>query len=102
MNWLIIIMFAVALFFLFKASKLKKKIILIIVLVLLLFFYLSYSSVTSGHEINYKSFSGIAKGTSLYFNWLGQVFNNFKGLTGHAVDMEWNLNNSNNSISIDE
>lgn len=95
MNWVIILVLGVVMYFVFfRAKHLKQRITIGIVVMLLLFFYISYSKVTQDQDINYKSVVGIEKAAKLYFSWLGSAFGNLRGLTGNAVKMDWGLNST--------
>lgn len=100
MNLLIIIVFAILIYFLvFKASHTKQKVTWLIIILFILFLYISYTEVTKEFSLNYNSIDGIEKGVQLYFSWLGNAFNNIKGLSGNAVNMDWSLHQNNTANS---
>jgi len=93
MNWVILLVLGIVIYFVFfRAKHLKEKISIGVIVMLLLFFYISYSKVTQDSNINYKSVAGIEKAAKLYFSWLGAAAGNLKGLTGNAVKMDWGSN----------
>ena len=92
MNWLIIIVLIALAFFFLRVKHVKHKVFLIIIIVVLLFFYTTGSQILAKQNINWKSAAGIEQGLKLYFSWLGGVFDNLKVLTANAIKMEWNPN----------
>jgi len=94
MNWLIVAILIVLAFIFLRISHMKHKLFLIIIIMFLLFFYTTGSSVLSGQNVDWKSFSGIEKAFKVYFSWLGGVFGNLKVLTTNAIKMNWDLGNS--------
>ena len=89
MNWIIIIILLILVFAFLKMRHIKHKFIAIFIIILLIFFYTSASSLFSGQNIDWKSFSGLEKASHLYFSWLANSFSNLKSLTGNAVKMDW-------------
>ncbi len=74
--------------------KVKHQIWAVVVITLLLFAYISFTFVLKDREIDYKSPSGLFQATKVYFFWLGNVFGNFKLITGNAFHMNWGVNES--------
>lgn len=93
MNWLIIVILIALAFFFLRMKHTRHKIFMVFVILLLLFVYLTSSRVLTGQSINWKSIAGIETATKLYFSWLGSVFDNFKTVAGNAMKMDWKLNN---------
>jgi uncharacterized membrane protein len=96
MNLFIVIALIVLLVVFLKVKHMNQRLSAIIIVVLLLFFYVSYSKVTEDQEIDYKSASGVEKGARLYFTWLGNLFDNFRTITGNAINMDWTGNETKN------
>jgi uncharacterized membrane protein (DUF373 family) len=92
LNWIIIIGLILLAFAFLRVKHLKHKVTAVLLILLILFLYTSFSSVISEKGINLKSSAGIESALRIYFNWLGHAFSNFKSLTGNAVKMEWNIN----------
>ena len=66
---------------------------MIILVLIFLFFYITASKVLAGQNLSWRSFSDVEKGIKMYFSWIGSVAGNFKSLTGHAVNMNWENQN---------
>ena len=82
----------VAVWVLIEIKRFKHKIFAIFLIVLILFTYLSFSYTLSGHDINFKSVTGLEEAGKLYFVWLGSMFNNMKAITTNAIKMDWKGN----------
>tara|TARA_Y100000310_G_scaffold189913_1_gene189875 strand:- start:140 stop:439 length:300 start_codon:yes stop_codon:yes gene_type:complete len=94
MNLVIIAALVVLAFIFLRAKHMKHKIYLILVIALILFIYITATRVLSGQEFDWKSTSDLGKAAKMYFSWLGSVSNNFKDLSGRAVDLDWKLNST--------
>lgn len=91
-NWLVV---GVVLLAIFVVSKLihfrniKHKIVTVIIILLLFFTYTTFASVVTNHEIDIKSATGVYQAVKIYASWFGVAFNNFKTLTGNAINLDW-------------
>ena len=94
MNFLIVLGLLGLLFVFFNIKHMKQRFMAIVIVLLLLFFYVSYVRVTEAADIDYKTIKGYETGTRLYFSWLLGLFDNVKGLTGNAVNLDWSSNKS--------
>lgn len=95
MNWLLISVILVLVFFLLKSKEVKHKFASVLIIVLLLFFIVSFSQVISKPGVNFSTIAGMANAGKLYFFWLKNVFYNVARLTGNAVHMDWGANLTN-------
>jgi hypothetical protein len=97
MSWLILFILIGLTGFFLLVGNLRHKFFIIILLVLILFVYVSGSLVLDDENIDWKSVKGLYKGVRTYLAWLGSFFSNIQELTGKAADMNWQLDNENNS-----
>lgn len=87
---LIIIIALVALIWaLSEFQKIKHKLWAVILIGLLLFAYLSFVIVLKDKDIDYKSPTGLIQASKVYFSWLGSVLGNFRVITSHAINLDW-------------
>lgn len=101
MNYLIIIGLVILVYAVFKfshVSQAKQKYTIIFALAVILLIYFSFMHVANSAKIEVNSMAGFQKAVGLYFSWLGTTFSNLKSLTGHAVDMNWNINQNTTSV----
>lgn len=77
-----------------EVKRMKHKIFAIFLIALILFLYISSTFVFKGHDINFKTVSGMTTATKLYFSWLGSIFGNMKSITTSAVKMDWKGNST--------
>jgi len=77
-----------------EMRRLKHKLFAIALIALILFTYISFSITIKNEDIDFKTLPGITKASKLYFSWLLSVFGNMKGLTTHAIKMDWSGNDS--------
>ena len=94
MNWLLIGVVLIALFFLFKSKEVKHRVMSILIIVLVLFFIVSFSQVVSKVG-NIGTFDGLLGASKMYFLWLKTVFGNVGHLTGNAIKLDWSANLTN-------
>lgn len=92
-TWIVVGILIVIAFIFLRVKHFKHKVIAVVLILLLMFLYVSFTRVVKDEEINLKSAGGIEKAVKLYFVWLGSAFNNLRGLTGHAVKMDWSFKN---------
>ncbi|HLC86851.1 MAG TPA: hypothetical protein VJH65_01070 [Candidatus Nanoarchaeia archaeon] len=85
----------VAIWLIVEFKRFRHKFFALLLIGLILFLYFSITSVFSGTDVDYKSFSGLTKATKIYFSWFGSTFGNIKTITGNAINMDWkNINKS--------
>jgi len=92
MNWIIFAIFIVLIFVFLRFKHLKHKIIAIFLIISVFFVYTTASSLFQGEDIDWKSFAGVEKATKIYFSWLGNALGNLKTLSGNAIKMNWDTN----------
>lgn len=91
---IIISILAIGIYMIAEFRKVKHQLWAIVIIALLLFAYISFALVLKGRDIDYKSVSGLAHATKIYFSWLGSILGNVKTITGSAVQMDWGVNES--------
>ena len=75
-------------------KKFHHKIYAIALIALVLFLYGSFAHVFKRQNIDFKSVSGLAEASDIYFHWVGSIFGNFKSITTDAVRMDWSVNST--------
>lgn len=77
-----------------ELRRFKHKLWAMLIIALLLFAYISFTLTLKGKDVDYKSIPGLMQAGKIYFSWLGGVFGNMKSITGHAIKMDWGVNES--------
>lgn len=95
---IIVSILAIGIYVLVELKRLKHQVWAIAVILLLLFGYVSFTVVLRGHEVDYKSASGLMVAGKIYFSWLAGIGRNMIAITGHAVKMDWGVNESNTPV----
>ena len=88
----IIVALIIAIWIIVEAKRMRHKIFAIFLIALILFLYISSTFVFKGHDIDFKTVSGMTTATKLYFSWIGSIFGNMKSITTSAVKMDWKGN----------
>lgn len=91
---LITIVLIVLVWLFIEFKRLKHKFFAIFLISLILFSYFSFVYVFKEQNLDFKTIAGIREASTLYFSWLSSLFGNFKGITTHAVQMDWGANES--------
>ena len=81
-------------------KRFEHKIYAYFLIGLVLFIAISFSAVTSQHETDYTSPSGVLTAGKVYFSWLGSVFSNFKTITSYATNLGWGVNQPVDEVEI--
>jgi len=85
----------IAIYILIEVKRLRHKLFAIFLIGLILFTYISFAVVLRGQDIDFKTITGLAEGSKLYFSWLVYVFVNLKTITIQAIQMDWGSNETN-------
>jgi len=93
-TFLVIAVLIIAIWVIIEVKRMRHKIFAIFLIALILFGYFSFTFVLRDKNVDYSSFSGILKGTEIYFSWLGSIFGNAKTVTTNAIKMDWGGNKS--------
>ena len=88
----VIAILVVAIWFLFGFKRIKHKLLSIFLIALVLFSFFSFNIVFKGKEISVNNISDLGKIFKIYFSWFGNIFGNMKTITGQAVEMDWQGN----------
>lgn len=75
-----------------KYQSLQGGIFNFIIVVTLAFLVLSVSYVYLSNDVSLNSFENVVDFGGVYFSWLGGLFDNFKSITGYAIDQDWSAN----------
>ena len=90
----IIAIVVIGIWMIFGFKKIKYKLLALFLIALVLFSFFNFSSVFKGKDISINNISDFGKITKIYFSWLGNVFGNLKTISGQAVKMDWQGNNT--------
>ncbi len=77
----------------------SHKVVAIFLVLLLVFTYFGFSSAIKGKDIDLKSTEGWKTGGKLYGLWLANAFKNVKTATGNLINMDWKVQEINESDS---
>ena len=99
-TFLSIIVLVAVVWILLETKKFKHKMLEFFIIFLILFTYFSFTFVLSGKNIDLSTLDGIGQAGSLYFSWLGSVFQNLKTITANAVHLNWSPQSSNSTVQI--
>jgi formate/nitrite transporter FocA (FNT family) len=87
--FLIVAVIALFIWITIELKRIKHKLFAIFLIGLILFAYGSFSYVTYGEEIDFKSFGGWMIAGKMYMSWLGTIGSNLFTISSNAVNMEW-------------
>ena len=93
-TFFIVAFLVIAVWLVIEFKRLKHKLLAFFLIGLILFTYISFTVSLKGHDVDFKSISGVIEAGKLYFSWLGGVFINFKSITTYAFKQEWNKENT--------
>jgi hypothetical protein len=91
---LIIAILIIAIWMIFGFKKIKYKLLVLFLIALILFSIFSFNSAFNGKDISVSNVSDLGKVVKIYFSWLGNIFVNLKTISGQAVKMDWQGNNT--------
>ena len=80
-----------------ELKRFKHKMFAIFLVVSILLAYISFAMVFKDKEINWKDPADLKKAGGLYFSWLGSIGSNFKSITLHTIQMDWNPDDNSDS-----
>jgi len=92
-SWLVILVLVGVALFALKLNKVRHKVWIIVVILVALFLYMSLALVYNRNELDFKSVEGLSDVVRVYLGWLGNSFQNLKGITGNAIKMDWTSTN---------
>ena len=95
MNWWVILIAVIVITVLLKFKELRHKIGFLTVVGIVLFLVLSFATLYSAHDLDLTSFQGLVNAGQLYMSWLGQAFQNVKGISAYVIHQDWGLNFTN-------
>ena len=87
-----VIVLVILIYVLTEVKRTKHKLFALFLIALILFGAFSFYTVFNGKDLSVKSVSDVEKLGSMYFSWLGNVFNNVKIITTNAIQMNWQGN----------
>ena len=95
LSWIIIIIVVVLiLFFVLKMGHMRHKMTLVLIVAIALFLGITFYIVYSENHLDFSTSGGIMNSVEIYFGWLANGFQNFRALTGNAVNMDWTSSNA--------
>ena len=92
-SWVIIVLAFLGIYIATKLSHVRHKTFFIFLILIVFLICRAISIVNSNHDINLNTIDGAVSAGKLYLGWLGNTFQNFKTLTGKAVQMDWSSTN---------
>lgn len=101
-TWILIALLIIAALFVIKISHLRHRLFVFLIIIVVIFLYVSIAIVASKNNLNFSTYEGVVSSGKIYLGWLGNVFGNFKGLTGSAVKMDWTSTESNITNPIED
>jgi hypothetical protein len=69
-----------------------------IYLFIILFLLVGAFFIVSNNNLHLNESKDMSKFVSLYYSWLGGLFNNVKGMSAYVVKSEWLPNSPNSSL----
>jgi uncharacterized membrane protein len=81
-----------AIWIIIEMQRMKHKLYAVLLIALILFLYLTVTFALKGQDIDLKTVSGLGKAVGIYFNFIVSSLGNLKTLTSHAVQMDWEAN----------
>jgi hypothetical protein len=90
----IIVVLIIAIWMIFGFKRIKYKFLVLFLMALVLFSIFSFNSAFKGKDLSVNNISDLGKIIKVYFSWLGNVFTNLKTISGQAVKMDWQGNNT--------
>lgn len=90
----IIAILVIAIWMIFGFKRMRHKLLAIFLIALILFTFFSFNTAFKGKDLSVNNISDLGKITKIYFSWLGNVFMNLKTISGQAVKMDWQGNNT--------
>jgi hypothetical protein len=76
-----------------KLRYIHHKLHWLFLILLFLFIYISFTASIGGQNLDLKTLGGWEKAGNIYWNWLGNAFDNAKSVTTHAIKLDWNIPN---------
>jgi hypothetical protein len=72
----------------------KHKLLAIFLIALILFSFFTFNSSFKDKDISINNVSDLGKVVKIYFSWLGSIFANLKTISGQAVKIASEINNT--------
>ncbi len=79
---------------LIKMNHFRHKLTIIVLLFLAMFIYSTVVLVNTTNELDLETTEGLFQAIKIYTGWLGNGFQNLKGITANAIKMDWSSSNS--------
>jgi len=89
---LVMCVLIVAIWVVIEVKRLKHKIFAILLIGLIIFAYVSFAMVFKDQEVNFKTIPGLFDASKIYFSWLLSITGNMHSITTHAIQMDWQGN----------
>jgi hypothetical protein len=83
-----------AIWMIFGFKRMKHKLLALFLIALVLFSFFSFNSAFKGKDVTVNSISDLGKAVKIYFLWLGNIASNLKTISGQAVKLDWQGNNT--------
>ena len=64
-----------------------------------MFFLIGAFFIVSNGNLHLKDVEGIGEFYDSYFDWIGQLFNNFRSISGFVINFDWLPDNNSSFVS---
>ncbi len=93
-GWIFLLILVAVIVIVVELIKKKQAVATKMAMIVMIFLVLSVGYVFLANNIELNSMSSLVKGTGIYFNWLGTLFNNAVDITSYVIKMDWATNSS--------
>ena len=87
--WILLIVGILGIIFITKLSHLKNKLSMSLLVIFVLFIVITFLKVADANGIELTSVPAFFSAITVYFFWIGHVFDNLRVVTGNVVRMDW-------------
>jgi len=84
----------ISIWVLIEVKRMRHKIFALFLIGMIIFAYVSMVFVFKDNPADIKTASGVIDAGKVYFAWAFSIFGNFKSLTAHTINLDWEGNKS--------
>ena len=84
----------ISIWILIEVKRMRHKLFALFLIGLIIVTYASMIFVFKDTPADLKTASGVIDAGKIYFNWVFSIFGNFKSLTAHTINLDWEGNKS--------
>tara|TARA_Y100000310_G_C20222740_1_gene596499 strand:- start:252 stop:551 length:300 start_codon:yes stop_codon:yes gene_type:complete len=89
---LVVAVLVIAIWVVLEMQRLKHRSYAIALIFILLIFYFTATYSLKGRDVDLTTVSGVGAAAKIYLNFIASSLGNLKTLTSHAVELDWNGN----------